>query len=85
MYAIIVPPKLGKLLSKIKKRDSETYKEFNRKMERILNDPHHNSHQLHSKYKGVFETHIKSRLLLYKVNDSNRTVELVDIIDHDQL
>ena len=85
MYAIIVPPKLGKLLSKIKKRDSETYKEFNNKMERILGDPHNNSHQLHSKYKGVFETHIKNRLLLYRVNDIDCTVELVDIIDHDQL
>ena len=85
MYEPVVPPKLSKTLSKIKKRDPETYKEFKRKMVRILNDPHHNSHPLHSEYKGLWESHIKNKLLLYKINDIDRTVELVDIIDHADL
>ena len=85
LYELIVPPKLNRLLAKMRNKDIETYKELKGKLDRILNDPYRNAHPLRGKYKNIWETHIKNKLLLYSINDIHHAVELVDIIDHDEL
>ncbi len=84
-YALRVAKGVGKTLTKLSKKDPETHKEILRKVERILEDPYHSGHPLHSKYKGVWETHVKNSLLFYIINDSLKIVELVKYIDHDEL
>ena len=84
-YTLRVPKYLEKEILRLKKRDSETHKELFRKVDRILSDPHHFSHPLRSRYKGVWETHIGNKVLFYKIDEATRTVELVNLIDHDLL
>ena len=85
LYEPVIPDHVAKILHKIKKRDMETYSEFAKKLNRILEFPYHNAHPLHGEYKNIWETHLRNKLLLYKIDEVSNSVILVDLIDHDEL
>ena len=84
-YTLKVAKGVEKKILKLKKKDRETHKELINKVGRILADPYHSGHPLRSKYKSLWETHVKNNLLLYNVDDALQIVELVQFIDHDLL
>ncbi len=84
-YALKTSKGVEKEILWLKKRDRETHKEIFRKVERILSDPYHFSHPLRSGYKGLWEVHIRNKVLYYKIDEATKTVEILTLIDHDLL
>ena len=84
-YSLKVAKSVEKEILWLKKKDRETHREIIKKVERILADPYHSGHPLRSGYKGLWETHIKNNILIYKIDDAALMVELVQYIDHDIL
>lgn len=84
-YTLRVAKSAEKEILWLKKKDRETHKEIFRKVERILTDPYHSGHPLRSSYKGLWETHVKNNLLVYRIDEDAKIVEIVQYIDHDLL
>ncbi len=84
-YALKTADNVVKDLKRLERKDAETFKQLMRKVERILIDPYHSGHPLRGEYKGVWETHIRNNLLMYKIHEEAKMVELVAYIDHDLL
>lgn len=84
-YPITFAPRVEKTLGKIKKKDSETYKEVLRKLSKIAEDPYHFGKPMRSDYKGLWEVHVKNNILYYRINLDAETVEIVAYLDHDML
>ena len=84
-YAIAPSRQFDKNTKHLRKKEPETLKQLMLKIERISQDPYHSGHPLRSKYGEVWETHIKNNILVYKIEESTKTVELLSYIDHDML
>ncbi len=84
-YALRVARSAEKEVLWLGKKDKETHKEILRKVERMLIDPYHTGHPLRSGYKGLWETHVKNNVLVYRIDEDTNVVEIVQYIDHDLL
>ncbi len=84
-YSVVPSREYEKAVKGLKKRHSETHKQLMLKIERILQDPYHSGHPLRSKYKGLWEAHIQNNLLIYRIIEASKSIELVTYIDHDML
>lgn len=84
-YTLRIVKSAEKAILKSKKKDRQTYSEAFKKINRILTDPYHTGHPLHGKYSGVWETHVKNNVLVYRIDENAKIVEIVQYIDHDLL
>lgn len=84
-YTLRVAKSAEKAIDKLKKKDRQTYNEVLKKLDRILIDPYHTGHPLHGKYSSSWETHIKNNVLVYRIDENGKVVEVAQYIDHDLL
>jgi YafQ family addiction module toxin component len=84
-YSIAPSKQYDRDIKHLKKKHLETFKQLMSKIERISTNPYHTGHPLRSKYKGLWETHIQNNILVYRIKEETKVVELVSYIDHDIL
>jgi len=84
-YSIAPSKQYDKETKHLKKKHAETFKQLMLKIAKLSEDPYHSGHPMRSRYKGLWETHVQNNLLVYKINEQDKTVELVSYIDHDIL
>jgi len=67
------------------KKHAETNKQLMLKIQRISEDPYGFGHSMSGKYRGLREAHLQNYLIIYRINENSKTVELVSCVDHDVL
>ncbi len=90
MYSVQLPKAYRKSLKKLVRSGSFDILEVDRLVNMLATgawlDPKYDNHPLHGKYAGCFECHLKGNLLLiYAIDDAEKTLTLVDIGSHSEL
>jgi YafQ family addiction module toxin component len=78
--------KLKKILNKLKKKDSETYKAIKRKIKQVVDlGPEHYKHLRHG-MKHLKRAHIKSSfVLVFEYDKQNNFIQFLDYDHHDKI
>lgn len=84
-YQIAPTREFEKATKHLKKKHAETFRQLIAKIERILDDPYHSGHPMSGKYSGLWECHLQNYLIIYRINESSKIVELISYVDHDVL
>ena len=74
MYRDLYSIEITKKLAKLKKKDPVEYSQVRKKMESILNDPHHNYKFLAHDMKGYNRVHLGHFVLVFRVNHQDKSV-----------
>ncbi len=84
-YALDIPEHLDKIFQKLAKKDKSQLESIHRKINEILEDPHHYK-PLRGDMHGAFRVHIYgSFVLTFEVDETNKVVRLVDYAHHDDI
>ena len=85
MYRDLYSIEITKKLAKLKKKDPVEYSQVRKKMESILNDPHHNYKFLAHDMKGYNRVHLGHFVLVFRVNHQDKSVSFEDYGHHDSI
>ena len=84
-YRLQVSAELDKIFSKLVKKNKTQFEIINKKVEQILENPHHFK-PLRGDMHGARRVHIdKSFVLTYEIDENNKTVKLLDFDHHDKI
>jgi len=83
-YSLEVAERLDKVFSKLAKKDKKRLKAIHKKIYEILQDPHRHK-PLKGQLKNKRRVHIdKSFVLIYKIDEKERTVKVLEFDHHDK-
>lgn len=85
MYVDLYSEEISKKLAKLKKRDPPHYSKIRKKMDAILANPAHSYKFLTGGMKGVNRVHLGHFVLVFVVNNKNKTVSFEDYDHHDKI
>jgi addiction module RelE/StbE family toxin len=81
-YALEIDPRLRKQLRKLAKRDKVTHPRALNKVSELLDNPEIGK-PLENIMKGCRRVHVGHFVLIYRINEQNRSVELLGFEHHD--
>ena len=85
VYALDIPEHLDKIFKKLSKKDKAQLEIIHKKVNEILENPHHYK-PLRGDMHGAFRVHIqKSFVLTFEIDESNKVVKLLDYEHHDNV
>ncbi|MBU2496576.1 MAG: type II toxin-antitoxin system RelE/ParE family toxin [Nanoarchaeota archaeon] len=84
MYALAIKHNVDRKFSKLYKKDQKRYEQIMKKIEEILNNPHHFK-PLRAPMQNLREAHIGSFVLTYSINENNKVVTIEDYDHHDRI
>ena len=85
MYTDSYSEEIVKKLVKIKKKDFKHYSVIRKKMDDVLENPHHKYKFLHHDMKGFNRVHIGHFVLVFKIDHENETISFEDYDHHDNI
>jgi len=85
MYRDIYSEEITKKLAKLRKKDPTQYAVVCKKMDWILNNPEHNYKHLHYSMKGIQRIHLGHFVLIFRIDDVNKTIFFEDYDHHDKI
>jgi addiction module RelE/StbE family toxin len=85
MYDLEIKPEADKIFRKFSVKDKNHLKIINDKIQDLLNNPHHEQKFLTGLLKGYNRIHIGHFVLIYKINDERKTVEIYYYAHHDKV
>jgi len=85
MYSDSYSEEIIKKLVKIKKKDALHYKKVMKKVDDILENPHHTYKFLHHDMKGLNRIHIGHFVLVFLINHEEKTISFEDYDHHDKI
>ncbi len=83
MYRKLIEKKLERKLDKLWKRDSELFRAVDAKMDEILLNPSHYK-PLRWPMQNLRRVHIGSQVLVFYINEEEKTVEFFSFKHHDE-
>ncbi|MBI4919633.1 type II toxin-antitoxin system mRNA interferase toxin, RelE/StbE family [archaeon] len=84
-YHLQVSEYVDDIFQKLSKRNRKQLEIINKKINKILEDPHHFK-PLRGDMKGSRRVHIdKSFVLIYEIDENSKTVNLIDYDHHDKV
>lgn len=84
-YALYIPEHLDKIFLKLSKKDRKQMGIINKKVNEILEEPHHYKY-LRGDMHGALRVHIdKSFVLTFEIDEKNKVVRLLDYGHHDEI
>ncbi|RLE44009.1 type II toxin-antitoxin system mRNA interferase toxin, RelE/StbE family [Candidatus Woesearchaeota archaeon] len=84
-YHLEVSEKLDKVFKKLSKRNKKQLEIIHKKVEDIRKNPYHYK-PLKGDMKGARRVHIdKSFVLVYEIDEANKTIKLLDYDHHDNI
>ncbi|MBU0757300.1 MAG: type II toxin-antitoxin system RelE/ParE family toxin [Nanoarchaeota archaeon] len=85
MYSLSIKPKVDKIFDKLSKRNPKQFEILLKKLEKILEEPYRFK-PLRGDMHGAYRVHIdKSFVLVYEIDESKKTVILLDYDHHDKI
>ena len=85
MYRDLYSKEITKKLAKLKKKDPVEYSQVRKKMDSILADPAHNYKFLTHDMKGLNRVHLGHFVLVFKIDNQNKTISFEDYDHHDNI
>ena len=85
MYVDKYSEEITRKLKKLKKKDFNHYKTIRKKMDWILENPGHRYKELRHKMQGLRRVHIGHFVLVFKIDDVNKTIYFQDYDHHDNI
>lgn len=83
-YSLEVAENLNKIFEKLAKKDKATFEAINKKVNEILENPHHYK-PLRAPMQNKRRVHIsRSFVLIFKVDEYRKTVQLLEFEHHDK-
>ena len=83
MYRDLYSEEITRKLAKLKKKDPVEYSQVRKKMDSILEDPNHSYKFLTHNMKGLNRVHLGHFVLVFRVDNQNKTVSFEDYGHHD--
>lgn len=83
MYNLIILPPVDELFRKMRKREKTTLDQIDKKIQQILDNPYAFK-SLHAPMQNQRRVHIGSFVLIYEINEAEKTVLIVDYAHHDE-
>jgi len=84
MYSIVNSPKIDAIFKKLSKKNPKQLETITKKLKEITKDPHRFK-PLSNIMKGFRRVHFGSYVLVYSINEKNKTVILEDFDHHDNI
>ena len=85
MYSLASKPIVDKKFSKISKKNPKQMEIITKKIDQILDNPHHFK-PLRGDMHGARRVHIdKSFVLIYEIDEQNKVITLLDYDHHDNI
>ena len=85
MYSIQTSPKIDKKFYKLSKKSSKQLGSIYRKLEEIVNNPHHYKN-LRKPLQHLKRVHVdKSFVLVFSVNETTKTIMIEDFDHHNKI
>jgi YafQ family addiction module toxin component len=85
MYELEIKPEADKIFKKLVSRDKEQLLKIDSKIRELLNNPEHAQKFLNGALKGFNRVHIGHFVLIYKINDEKKIVEIYYYAHHDKV
>lgn len=83
-YSLEVAEELDKIFAKLAKKDKTTFEAVNKKVNEILENPHHYK-PLRAPMQNKRRVHIAgSFVLIFKIDENKKAVQLLDFEHHDK-
>ena len=84
-YNLAVSAEVDKKFKKLRKKSKKRLQIINKKVQQILQDPHHFK-PLRGDLKGARRVHInKSFVLIYEVDEKKKLIRILDYDHHDKI
>ena len=84
-YKLLVSAEVDKKFKKLRKKSKKRLQIINKKVQQILQDPHHFK-PLRGDLKGARRVHInKSFVLIYEVDEKKKLIRILDYDHHDKI
>jgi len=84
MYSIVNSPKIDAIFKKLSKKSPNQLETITKKLEEIVENPHRFK-PLSNIMKGLRRVHFGSYVLVYSIDEKNKTVILEDFDHHDEI
>ena len=84
MYKLEIKPTADKAFKKLAKKDKEQYRRVDAKIQQILEDPYRFK-PMRFPLDGCRRVHVGSFVILYKIDEHNSTVTILDYDHHDNI
>ena len=83
-YSLEVAESLNKIFKKTAKKDKATFEAISKKINEILENPHHYK-PLHAPMQNKRRVHISgSFVLIFRIDEERKTVQLLEFEHHDK-
>ena len=83
-YKILIEKRLKRILKKLYKKDRNKYEILMRKMGEISLKPHHYKPLSHD-MAGIRRVHIGSFVLVFEIDEGDKTIKFLDLDHHDKI
>ena len=85
MYSDVYSETIAKKLSKIRKKDAKHFSIVRKKMDELLENPHHSYKFLHYNMKSINRVHIGHFVLVFTVDHKDKIASFEDYDHHDKI